>query len=45
MATHSSILAWGIPWREELRGLRGAAELDMTEQLKTKHTHHICVSI
>ena len=22
MATHSSILAWGIPWTEELRGLQ-----------------------
>ena len=31
MATHSSILAWRIPWREE----RGAAESDTTEQLRT----------
>ena len=22
METHSSILAWGIPWREELAGLQ-----------------------
>ena len=22
MATHASILAWGIPWREEPRGLQ-----------------------
>ena len=24
MATHSSTLAWRIPWREELDGLRGS---------------------
>ena len=35
MATHSSILAWRIPWTEELGGLQstGHKELDMTEQL------------
>ena len=35
MATHSSILAWEIPWTEEPGGLQlvhGVAELDMTEQ-------------
>ena len=33
MATHSSILAWRIPWTEELGGLQsmGHRELDMTE--------------
>ena len=31
MATHSSILAWGIPWTEKPSGLR--RESDMTEQL------------
>ena len=33
MATHSSILAWGIPWTEELGGLQstGRKESDMTE--------------
>ena len=30
MATHSSILAWRIPWTEEPGGCK---ELDMTEQL------------
>ena len=30
MATHSSILAWKIPWTEELGGLQ-SLELDMTE--------------
>ena len=33
MATHSSILAWRIPWTEEPVGLqfKGLQELDMTE--------------
>ena len=34
MATHSSILAWKIPWIEEpgrLHSLWGCKELDMTE--------------
>ena len=36
MATHSSILAWRIPWTEEPGGLhspRGRKELDTTERL------------
>ena len=35
MATHSSILAWRIPWTEELGGLQstGCQELDTTERL------------
>ena len=36
MASHSSILAWRIPWTEEPRGLYspwGRKESDMTEQL------------
>ena len=35
MATHSSILAWEIPWTEEPGGLRtvhGVAQLEMTEE-------------
>ena len=33
MATHSSILAWRIPWTEELGGLQstGHKELDTTD--------------
>ena len=33
MATHSSILAWKIPWTEEPGGLQsmGVTESDMTE--------------
>ena len=32
MATHSSILAWKIPWTEEIGGRQsmGSQELDMT---------------
>ena len=35
MSTHSSILAWEIPWTEEPGGLQsmGHKELDMTEQV------------
>ena len=35
MATHSSILAWRIPWTEELGGLQstGCKESDTAEQL------------
>ena len=35
MCTHSSILAWRIPWTEEPGRLQfiGCKELDMTEQL------------
>ena len=36
MATYSSILAWKIPWTEELGGLHtvyGVAESDMTEHV------------
>ena len=35
MVPHSSILAWRIPWTEELGGLQstGCKESDMTERL------------
>ena len=37
MATHSSILAWRIPWTEKPGGLQsmGRKESDMTEPLTT----------
>ena len=39
MATHSSILAWRIPWTEESRGYspRGRKESDTTEWLTPTH--------
>ena len=45
MASHSSILAWRIPWTEELGGLQstGRKELDMTERLHF-HFHSIDIS-
>ena len=33
MATHSSILAWRIPWREEPGGLRGPHSWTRLKQL------------
>ena len=41
-ATHSSILAWRIPWTRSLpgRSSRSRKELDMTERLSTaQHVH------
>ena len=41
MATHSSVLAWTVPWTEEPGGLQSMGvtkESDMTEQIST-HTH------
>ena len=36
MATHSSILAWKIPWREDPGGLQFVGkEPDITKQLST----------
>ena len=37
MATHSSILAWKIPWTEESGGLQsmGSQESDTAERLNT----------
>ena len=40
--SHSSILAWKIPWTEEAGGLQsmGPQELDSTQQLSTQaHVH------
>ena len=41
MATHSSILAWRIPWTEEPGGLQSMShkKLDMTEQLTLSLFH------
>ena len=41
MATHSSILAWRIPWTEELGGIQsmGRKELDATERLHFTSLH------
>ena len=48
MATHSSILAWRIPWTEELGGLQstGRKESDTTERRHFAFTyglHKVCI--
>ena len=41
MATHSSILAWEIPWTEAPCGLiHGLQQSDMTEHTHTHTTHN-----
>ena len=45
MATHSSVLAYKVPWTEELSGLHspwGHKELDITEQLSTHMSPLFC---
>ena len=44
MATHSSILAWRIPWMEELCGQQSTdcKESDTTEQFHFLFTFHSC---
>ena len=39
MVTHSSILAWEIPWTEDVGGLQsmGSQELDTTERLNNNN--------
>ena len=41
MATHSSVLAWEIPWTEELVGYspRGSKEPDTTELMQAQAWH------
>ena len=45
MATHSSILAWRIPWTEEPSGLLsiGSKELDKTEATYQAHMWYILI--
>ena len=41
MATHSSILAWRIPWTEDPGGLQSISESDVAEQL----TFSLCLTL
>ena len=44
VVTHSSILAWRIPWTEESGGLyssRGCIESDTSEVTEYTHTHSL----
>ena len=43
MATHSSILAWRIPWTEEAGGLQSTRESDTTEMIEHTRTHMHCI--
>ena len=47
MATHSSILAWRIPWTEELGGLQsmGRKESDTTERLHFHSNKHYVLGL
>ena len=40
MATHSSILAWGIPWTEECGGLESMRSQRVRHDLATKQQQH-----
>ena len=40
MATHSSILAWRVPWTEEPGGLQSVGSQRVRHPLVTKHHHH-----
>ena len=44
MATHSSILAWEIPWTKEPGELQsmGSQKLDLTEQMSVRMCTHEC---
>ena len=45
METHSSILAWRIPWTEEpgmLHSLQGCKESDTTEAMHVRDTMDTC---
>ena len=41
MSIHSSILAWKIPWTEELRGLEFMGSQTVRHSLATKEQHII----
>ena len=39
MATHSSILAWEIPWEEQLGGLQSMGSQGIRHNLATEHNN------
>ena len=47
MATHSSILAWRVPWTEEPGGPQsmGSHRVDMTERLSLSATYNIQIIV
>ena len=40
MATHSSILAWEIPWTEEPGGLQSMGSQSQTDLVTKQQQHH-----
>ena len=45
MATHSSILAWKIPWTEEPGGLQSMGSQKVGHDLAAKQQQCMCVQI
>jgi hypothetical protein len=45
MATHSSTLAWEIPWTEEPGGLQSMGSQRVGHDLATKHSTHAHTAI
>ena len=43
MATHSSILAWDIPWREESGGLWSMGSQKVRHNFATEHTRAVLI--
>ena len=44
MATHSSILAWRIPWTEEPCGVQSTGSQTVTHDCATKHSTELITS-
>ena len=44
MATHSSTLAWKIPWTAELGGLQSTGSQMLDTAYRLNHHHHQCSS-
>ena len=44
MATHSSILAWRIPWSEEPGGLQSMGSQRVRHDLATEFTHTMLIA-
>ena len=43
MATHSSILAWEIPWREGAGGLQSMGSQKVRHSFATEYTHAVVI--
>ena len=43
VATHSSVLAWEIPWTEEPGGLESTGSQRVGHDYVTEHAHNLCM--